>query len=179
MQSSQLHLSCCSHCRVACSDHVLQPGPAASAQAGALCACMCVCLYVCLPAKRENQKEWDSKLTEALKVSFLVKKHGVRSAFCEDFFFFSNCCFSCCLQLRGQGVVPVCSAHRTLQLLQLLKHFTHGFLHCLSSPAPCSLCGITDHEMLLPPTRGSACLVCAVGGSAGQRFLGTCFSGGL
>lgn len=68
---------------------------------------LCACLYVCLPVKREKWKEWDSKLTKALKCPSSLKNLGVCSAFSEDFLFF-NCCFFCCLQLQDQGGVPVC-----------------------------------------------------------------------
>lgn len=148
-----------------------------SAQAGFLCVCVHVCVYVCLPVKREKWKEWNSKLTKALKCPSSLKNMEF-FLLLGGFLVFLHCCFFCCLQLQDQGAVPVCNAHGTLQLLQLLKHFTHGFLHCSVLSFLSSLCGITDHKMVLPKTWGSACLVCTVNSSARQsgtdkvRFLG-------
>lgn len=75
-------------------------------------------------------------------------------------FYFLIAAFSVASSYRIREVVPVRKAHGTLQLLQLLKHFTHGFLHCHVLSFLCSLCGIINHETFVPKTRGSACLVC-------------------
>lgn len=58
---------------------------------------------------------------------------------------------------------------RTLQLLQLLKHFT-GFLHCHVLSFLSSLCGVTDHKVFVPKTWGPVCLVCSLKGSAAQEW---------
>lgn len=134
-----------------------------SAQAGSVC--VCACLYVCLPVKREKWREWDSKLTKALKCPSSLKNMEFVLLFLRTFYFLIaafSVASSC-------GIREVSLCVRTLQLLQLLKHFT-GFLHCHVLSFLSSLCGVTDHEVFVPKTRGFACLVCSVKGSARQEW---------
>lgn len=77
-----------------------------------------------------------------------------------------NCCFFCCLQLQDQGGVPVCEDTPAPAAAQALHT---GFLHCHVQSLLSSLCGVTNHKMFVPKTRGSACLVCSVKGSATQE----------
>lgn len=124
VQSSQLHSACCSHHRVQPVVTVSSSRGTervTSAQAGSVC--VCACLYVCLPVEREKWKEWDSKLTKALKCSSSLKDMEFVLLFLRTFCFLIAA-FSVASSCR---IREVSLSVRTLQLLQLLKHFTQAF----------------------------------------------------
>lgn len=123
--------------------------------------------------KREKWKEWNSKLTKALKCPSSLKNT-------ESVLLFERIFFSCI------AAFSVASSYRIREMslsVMLMGHSSSCSCPSTSHTAFCtaasflsSLCGIMDHEMVLPKTRGSACLVCnssaRQSGTDKVRFLG-------